>query len=122
MSSTFSVDAVSATFDVTETSFNDKGTPTEELACKIIVYDDTQWGALFSLRSWNLNVRPIPKRVGVASKVLLQVGGGAGEGTLSIDATDTWANRTAILTDLSSDPSEADGGRRLAAATFTLTD
>ncbi len=54
----------------------------------------------------------------VVSTTKVDVGGGAGEGTLVLDDVGTW---TALLVDLSDDAFETDTGQRLCAAVFVIT-
>ena len=111
--SSFSVSGTGVSFDATTESFNDKGGPLEEITVGMLIPDATSWGALFSLRSWNVIQRPIPG----SDTVYVDVGGGAGPGSLNIDNLDS---HSAILISLSRAEIEPGTLRSRATATFLI--
>lgn len=118
--SSFSAGGTGVSFTVLETAFNDKGGPLEEFTCQILVNSATEWGALFSLRSWNVSLRPIPG----GNTVYVDIGGGAGEGTLSIDDLNGGGaalSHKAVMTGLSRDYVEPGSIRTRATATWVIT-
>src|SRR5690348_11835842 len=110
---TFSVNNTTATFTALE-PFIDIGGPLEELTFDIEVDDATQWGALFSLRSWSVTQRPIPG----GNTVYVDIGGGAGQGYLIVDNLDS---HFAVLTGLKRHFLEPGSLRSIATATFLIT-
>ncbi len=110
----FTVGGTTATFTAIEDGFSDKAGPLEEITVGIEVDAASTWGALFSLRSWQVNVRPIPG----GNIVYVDIGGGAGVGSLQIDNLD---NHQAILTGLSRDTIEPGSLRTKGSATFLVT-
>lgn len=110
---TFSVAGTTASFTALATSFADRGGSLESITVGILVDSASQWGALFSLRSWNVTLRPVPG----GNIVRVTVPGGAGVGALVVDGLDS---HSAILTDVSRDFLEA-GGRSRGSATFLIT-
>ena len=113
--SSFRVSATQVNFTAVDTINDDGSNGLEEWTVGILVDNATDWGALFSLRSWNVTVRPIPG----GNNVYVDIGGGAGEGVLSIDNLDP---HTAILTRLGG-ATELEPGtlRRKTTATFLIT-
>jgi hypothetical protein len=83
--SDFSVGGTQVSFDAIDASFSDKGNALEEVTCSILVNSSSDWGALFSLRSWNVNVRPIP-----GSNTIYVDIGGIEPSTLRRRARATW--------------------------------
>jgi hypothetical protein len=100
--SSYSVSGTTVNFTALD-GLSDKGLMLEEITVNILIDNASDWGALFSLRSWAVTQRPIPG----GNTVYVDVAGGAGPGTLHIDTLDS---HTAILTALSR--SEVDGGLR----------
>jgi hypothetical protein len=64
------------------------------------------WGAMARLRTWKYSVREVPAAATIAEAVVVQVLGGPGFGSLSIDSYNSW---TAMLTDMSLDRVNKDG-------------
>lgn len=111
--SSFSVSGTSVTFIATVDSFSDKGGPLEEVTVGLLIPDATTWGALFSLRSWNVVQRPIPG----GNVVEVDILGGAGVGALVIDNLDP---HNAILIALSRSEIEPGSLRSRATGTFLI--
>jgi hypothetical protein len=111
--SSFSVSGTTAVFTALE-PFSDKGLALEEWTFDVEVDDPTTWGAFFSLRSWNVTQRPIPG----GNIVYVDIGGGAGEGSLQVDGLDP---HNAVLTALTRKILEAGAQRSIASATFLIT-
>jgi hypothetical protein len=114
MASTFTVGATVSTFEALQTQFSQGGGPLEEIRVSLHVASAAEWGALFGLRSWLVNVRPVPG----GSTVVVDIGAGEGEGTLAIEGLDS---HTAVLTDISSGPPIGAGEDRIVNATFLVT-
>lgn len=112
--SQFAVAGTIATFTALLTGFSDKGGALETITFGIEVDSATEWGALFSLRSWSVSQRPIPG----GNTVYVDIGGGAGAGTLTLDNLDS---HTAVLTDVSRDLLEPGSLRSRGSATFLIT-
>jgi hypothetical protein len=108
----FAVGGTAVNFEAVET-FSDKGGALEEITVGILIDNATDWGALFSLRSWNVTQRPIPG----GNVVYVDIGGGAGPGSLSIDNIDS---HTAILTALSRTDIEPGSLRSKGSATWLI--
>lgn len=113
--SSFSVAGTGISFDATDISFTSKSGSAglEEITCTILVASSTDWGALFSLRSWNVSVRPIPG----GDVVYVDIGGGAGAGDLNIDNLDS---QNAVLTSISRDFVEPGSLRSKAQCTWLV--
>jgi hypothetical protein len=94
--------------------FADKAGPLEEITVNILVNSATEWGALFSLRSWSVSQRPIPG----GNVVYVDISGGAGVGTLQIDTLDT---HQAVLTGLTRSDLEPGTLRAKGSATWLIT-
>lgn len=109
----FSVGGTTGQFTALATSFSDRGGALEQITIGILVESSTAWGALFSLRSWNVTQRPIPG----GNTVYVDVGGGAGQGALNIENLDS---HTAILMDVSRDLLEPGAQRMRGVATFLI--
>lgn len=110
--SQFTVGTSTVTFTALE-PFAGKGGPLEEWTFDVLIDDATSWGAFFSLRSWNVTQRPVPG----GNNVVVDIGGGAGQGYLIVDNRDS---HFAIMTSL--DEKMQDGGsRRLAKVGFLIT-
>lgn len=112
--SSFSVSGTSVSFGATIESFSDKAGALEEITVGLLIANATDWGALFSLRSWSVTQRPIPGGV----NVYVDVGGGSGVGSLHIDNLDP---HNAILIALSRAEIEPGSLRSRASATFLIT-
>jgi hypothetical protein len=118
--SSFSVGGTGVTFTALDTSFNDRGGSLEEYTCQILVNSASEWGALFSLRSWNVTTRPIPG----GNNVYVDIGGGAGVGTLTLDNLNGGGaamSHQAVMTALSRDYVEPGSIRTRATATWMIT-
>jgi hypothetical protein len=113
--SSFSVGGTGVTFDATADGFSDKGGPLEEITVGLLIENASAWGALFSLRSWNVSQRPVPG----GNNVIVDIGGGAGVGSLSIDNLDS---HQAILITLTRAEIEPGTLRSRGSATFLVTD
>jgi hypothetical protein len=111
--SSFSVSGTGVTFDALEDGFMDRGGALEEITVSILVASSTEWGALFSLRSWDVTAQNIPG----GEKVYVDIGGGAGVGSLNIDNLDS---HQAILIELSRDFVEPGSLRSRAKATWWI--
>lgn len=109
----FQVGGLTASFTALSLGFNDKGGALEQITVGILVDSATVWGALFSLRSWSVTQRPIPG----GNTVYVDIGGGAGPGSLTIEHLDS---HTAVLLDLSRDMIDP-GGRSKGSAVFLIT-
>ncbi len=112
--SSFGIGGTIVTFDLIDTSFKDTGGPLEEFVCTILVANATDWGALFSLRSWQVTQRVIPG----GNIVYVDIGGGAGVGSLVLDNLST---HSAVMTALSRTYVEPGTLRSLAQATWLIT-
>lgn len=112
--SSFSVSGTTAQFTALGSSFSDHGGALEQITIGILVDGAAQWGALFSLRSWSVTQRPIPG----GNTVYVDIGGGAGAGSLTIDFLDS---HTAILTDVSRDLIDGGAVQSRGTATFLVT-
>lgn len=112
--SSFNVAGTSVSFLATTEGFSDKGGPLEEITVGLLVPDATSWGALFSLRSWAVTQRPVPG----GTNVIVDIGGGAGVGTLHIDNLDP---HQAVMIALSRAEIEPGSLRSRATATFLIT-
>ncbi len=108
----FSVSGTTASFAAVET-LSDKGGALETITIGLLVNSATDWGALFSLRSWSVTQRPIPG----GNTVYVDVGGGAGPGSLNIENFDS---HTAILLDVSRDFVESGSLRSKGSATWLI--
>lgn len=113
MSSSFTIGATTVSFDAVE-SITDEAGPLEEITIGLLVASSTEWGALFSLRSWDVTTRPIPG----GSTVYVDIGGGAGPGSLVIDGI---SSHTAVLTKLTGQEIEPGTLRYFARATWLIT-
>src|SRR5438270_163126 len=82
----FTVNGTTVSFTALETAFNDKGGPLEEITIEILVANATDWGALFSLRSWNVTQRPVPG----GNNVIVDIGGGLVLDALSAQVSYGW--------------------------------
>jgi len=111
--SSFTVSGTTATFTALD-PFSDKGGPLEEWTFDVDVDDPATWGALFSLRSWNVTQRPVPG----GNVVYVDIGGGAGQGFLIVDGLD---QHLAVLTALTRKTLGAGALRSIATATFLIT-
>jgi hypothetical protein len=115
--STFTIGATTATFDAVE-SISDKASSEglEEITVGLLFASPFDWGAFFSLRSWKVTQRAIPG----GNNVYVDIGGGAGVGSLAIDNLDP---HDAILIGESINRTEIEPGtlRTKAAATFLIT-
>lgn len=112
--STYTISGTTATFTALDVGFSDKGGALEQITLGILCDSATDWGALFSLRSWGVTQRPIPG----GNTVYVDVTGGAGPGALAIDNLDA---HTAILLDVSRSQIEPGSLRSLGSATFLIT-
>lgn len=112
--SSFSVSGTTANFTALGTQFADRGGALEQITIGILVESAGDWGALFSLRSWSVTQRPIPG----GNTVYVDIGGGAGAGSLNIDNLDS---HSAILMDVSRDLLEPGAARMRGVATFLVT-
>jgi hypothetical protein len=112
--SSFQVASTGVNFDVVDASFSDKGGALEEITATLIVANATDWGALFSLRSWNVSQRSIAG----GDTTYVDIGGGAGAGSLSIDNLDS---HNAVMTAISRDYVEPGSLRSRATATWLIT-
>lgn len=108
----FSVGGTNVSFTALD-GFSDKAGPLEEITCNILVNSASEWGALFSLRSWAVTQRPIPG----GNVIYVDIGGGAGPGSLSIDNLDS---HTAVLTALSRTEIEPGTLRSKGSATWVV--
>jgi len=112
--STFSVSGTTVTFAATSDGFSDKGGALEEITVGLLIDNASVWGALFSLRSWAVSQRPVPG----GNNVIVDIGGGAGVGSLNIDNLDS---HQAILISLARSEIEPGSLRSRASATFLIT-
>lgn len=110
----FTVGGTTATFTALDVGFSDKGGALEQITMGILCDSATDWGALFSLRSWGVVQRPVPG----GNVVRVSVLGGAGPGALAIDNLDP---HTAVLLDVSRDIIEPGSLRSKGSATFLIT-
>ena len=112
----------SAEFIAVQEGYSSRAGPLEEKRIPLVVDSATAWGALFQLVTPRdlVSVRTCRGAIGasVVSTTKVDIGGGAGEGTLVLDDVGTW---TALLVELSDEPFASDTGRRLAQAVFLIT-
>lgn len=113
--STFAIGANTVSFTADENGF------TERIDGGLRVWDftaflvlSTDYTLLFSLRSWLVSKKPIPS--GAASATFVDVGGGAGKGTLTLTNV-LGSPFTAVLTRIQR-PSAYPGGSRKVQVTF----
>lgn len=114
--SSFTVSGTSVTFTTLETGFSDVGGALEEITVGVEFESATDWGAFFSLRSWNVTSETIPG----GDTVYVDIGGGAGEGYLQIDNLDSH-NAILIGEKLTRSTIEPGSLRSIARATFLIT-
>lgn len=114
--SSYSVSGTGVEFDAIDMQFNSKSGQggLEEITCTVLVPDAGSWGALFSLRSWSITVKPIPG----GENVYVDIAGGAGEGDLNIDNLDS---HKAVLTSITRDFVEPGTLRSKAVCTWIVT-
>jgi len=112
--SSFNVGGTNVSFIATIEGFSDKGGPLEEITLGLLIANATDWGALFSLRSWSVTQRPIPG----GNIVYVDIAGGAGVGSLNIDNLDS---HSAILIALTRAEIEPGSLRSRAQGTFLIT-
>lgn len=119
--SDFTVGGTSALFTATEEQFSDKSGLLEELVLKILVDDSTQWGALFSLVTPKdlISTRACRGVAGARPTVVIDIGGGAGLGTLTLDDY-AFSGQQALLTDVSSEAPFPTSDTRVGHATFLI--
>ncbi|GAC1397733.1 MAG: hypothetical protein NVSMB60_08090 [Mycobacterium sp.] len=113
--STFAIGLSTVTFVADQPSFNERndgGLRVWEFNAYLSLPAD--YTTLFSLRSWLVSKRAIPG--GSALATVIDVGGGAGKGTLTLDFV-LGSPFTAILTRITR-PSSYPGGGRRAIVTF----
>lgn len=110
----YQIGGTTAQFTALDIGFSDRGGALEQLTVGILVETATDWGALFSLRSWAVTQRPIPG----GNTVYVDIGGGAGTGSLQIENLD---NHTAVLMEVSRDTIEPGSLRSKGTATFLIT-
>lgn len=63
-----------------------------------IFLNQTSWGAMATLRTWKYSVREVPGATTIATAQVVQILGGPGFGTLTIDSYKSWS---ALLAELS---------------------
>jgi hypothetical protein len=118
--STFTVGADTASFLVYDQGFRDSLVSTiEEWTLPIMVSDAATWGLLNTLRSPKelVTIRTIAGQVSNPPQVVIDIGGGGGQGTLTVDNLDA---HTAILVGLDRTWIAQDGSS-LAVSTWLIT-
>jgi len=120
--SSFTVDSGTAAFTAVQEGYSSSSGALEQKKIPVVVESSDAWGALFGLVTPRdlVSVRTCRGAIGAAivSTTRVDVGGGAGEGTLVLDNIGTWS---ALLVDLQDEAFEVTTGRRLCQATFLIT-
>jgi hypothetical protein len=104
--STFSVGGTVQSFSAKVQGHTEQVDATVLIHASAVLSNKDAWGALARLRTWKYSVREVPAAATIAEAVVVQVLGGPGFGSLSIDAYNSW---TAMLTDMSLDRVNKDG-------------
>lgn len=113
--STFQVGVGLVTFTADQEGFSERtdgGLRVWDFTTLLVL--STDYTAMYALRSWLVSKRPIP--AGTALATVVDVGGGAGKGTLTLDNV-LGSPFTAVLTRIQR-PSAYPGGSRRVQVTF----
>lgn len=108
--STFVIGVTTGTFTADQEGFverTDGGLRVWEFTALLTLAAD--YATLFSLRSWLVSKRPIPG--GTAAATVVDVGGGAGKGTLTLDNV-VGSPFTAVLSRIERPSAYPGGGRK----------